>query len=161
VFIKQKRHGKKFAYYLAKSKRTGARVEQLCVYLGDTIELTEAQWAKVCAKGFRPSIWEVAPVLEKFVKKYNLPDSMLVGLRKAMAGASARSRPTSAHRVLGLNAGATQKEVKDAFRRLSRIHHPDYGGDPEEFKALVKARDRLCTTTIAQDVLERLKNELF
>ena len=38
---------------------------------------------------------------------------------------------------LGLSANATEEEVKASFRRLARRTHPDSGGDPEEFKALM------------------------
>lgn len=35
----------------------------------------------------------------------------------------------------------TEDEVNDAFRRLSRVHHPDAGGDISMFQSLVKHRD--------------------
>ena len=38
---------------------------------------------------------------------------------------------------LGFGASATEEEVKAAFRRLAKKTHPDSGGDPEEFKALM------------------------
>lgn len=35
--------------------------------------------------------------------------------------------------LLGLDEGATQKAIEEAFRRLARIHHPDrYFGQAEE-----------------------------
>ena len=36
--------------------------------------------------------------------------------------------------VLGLGLNATEEQVKTAYRRLARRHHPDVGGDAEEFK---------------------------
>jgi len=36
--------------------------------------------------------------------------------------------------VLGLKRGASIAEVKAAYRRLAKKHHPDAGGDPEVFK---------------------------
>ncbi len=36
--------------------------------------------------------------------------------------------------ALGLGIDATTAEVKQAYRRLAKQHHPDSGGDPAEFK---------------------------
>ena len=35
--------------------------------------------------------------------------------------------------TLGILSIATDKDIKDAFRKLVRIHHPDAGGDPDVF----------------------------
>jgi DnaJ homolog subfamily A member 2 len=40
--------------------------------------------------------------------------------------------------VLGLAPMATPDEVKQAWRRLAGVHHPDRGGDPSEFDRLRK-----------------------
>lgn len=37
----------------------------------------------------------------------------------------------------------TQAALKAQFRKLSKIHHPDAGGDPKRFRLLLRARDRL------------------
>lgn len=47
--------------------------------------------------------------------------------------------------VLGLSRGARAEQIKKAYRRLSLRHHPDKGGDPEEFKKLKAAFDYLKT----------------
>lgn len=36
-------------------------------------------------------------------------------------------------RVLGIDAGSGVAEVKSAYRKLALIHHPDLGGDAEQF----------------------------
>jgi DnaJ-class molecular chaperone len=41
--------------------------------------------------------------------------------------------------VLGLPPGAPPDEIKKAYKALARKHHPDKGGDPEEFKRISKA----------------------
>lgn len=41
--------------------------------------------------------------------------------------------------TLGLNKNASQEEIKSAFRRLAKKHHPDIGGDPDKFKAINEA----------------------
>lgn len=45
------------------------------------------------------------------------------------------------YQVLGLKVGATPDEVKKAYRRLAKKHHPDLGGDSELFKEINKAYD--------------------
>ncbi|WP_410766920.1 J domain-containing protein [Haloferax sp. DFSO60] len=47
-------------------------------------------------------------------------------------------------RTLGLDADATQEEIKDAYRRLVKETHPDSkSGDQEAFKRVSKAYERL------------------
>lgn len=43
--------------------------------------------------------------------------------------------------VLELESDPTMESVDRAFKRLVSIHHPDKGGDPEKFQALVRARE--------------------
>lgn len=40
-------------------------------------------------------------------------------------------------------ATATADDIKEAFRRLAKDHHPDAGGDPRMMERLVKMRDSL------------------
>lgn len=41
--------------------------------------------------------------------------------------------------TLGVEPGATGDEIRQAFRSLSKTHHPDAGGDAERFKAISQA----------------------
>jgi curved DNA-binding protein CbpA len=43
------------------------------------------------------------------------------------------------YKILGVPKNATKDEVKRAYRRKAKVHHPDAGGDPKNFKALVTA----------------------
>ena len=46
------------------------------------------------------------------------------------------------YRVLGVNRNATPEEIKSAYRRLTKIYHPDVGTDPDtekKFKEIQKA----------------------
>jgi DnaJ-class molecular chaperone len=43
--------------------------------------------------------------------------------------------------VLGVKADATKADIRNAFRALSKIHHPDAGGAAEDFKRLRHAYD--------------------
>lgn len=45
------------------------------------------------------------------------------------------------HVVLGVEPDATKSDVQNAFRALARIHHPDVGGNDEDFKRLRSAYD--------------------
>ncbi|TCD56348.1 J domain-containing protein [Synechococcus sp. BS55D] len=45
--------------------------------------------------------------------------------------------------VLGLQAGASQEAIKQAFRRLVKQHHPDMGGSAEAFRRISEAYQSL------------------
>jgi molecular chaperone DnaJ len=47
------------------------------------------------------------------------------------------------YKTLGVSESATDKEIKAAYRRLSKKHHPDSGGDEEKFKDVSAAWDVL------------------
>lgn len=47
------------------------------------------------------------------------------------------------HSILGLARGATEDEIKKAYRKLANIHHPDKGGDEEKFKEVKEAYEKL------------------
>lgn len=38
------------------------------------------------------------------------------------------------YKVLGIEASATEVEIKKAYRKMSLVHHPDKGGDEAVFK---------------------------
>lgn len=54
-----------------------------------------------------------------------------------------RLRLISAWEHLGLAKGASLAEVKAAFRQRALLSHPDHGGDPDAFRALHAAYERL------------------
>ncbi len=41
--------------------------------------------------------------------------------------------------ILGIERGSTGKEIRKAYYELSKVMHPDRGGDEESFKELSKA----------------------
>lgn len=47
------------------------------------------------------------------------------------------------YELLGIDKKATTAEVRSAYRKLSKIMHPDRGGDPEKFRELKEAHDIL------------------
>lgn len=50
---------------------------------------------------------------------------------------------TNYYDVLGVKKDATQDEIKKAFRKLARKHHPDAGGSEEKFKSINEAYEIL------------------
>ncbi len=53
----------------------------------------------------------------------------------------------SHYEVLGVSKGADANEIRKAYRRLALEHHPDKGGDPEQFKRIQKAYEVLSDET--------------
>ena len=52
--------------------------------------------------------------------------------------------PMSAYlRVLGLKPTATSADVKNAFRKRAKRHHPDHCGDAAKFRELAEAKERV------------------
>jgi hypothetical protein len=49
----------------------------------------------------------------------------------------------SPYEVLGVSAGATDEDLRRAYRRLLRETHPDTGGDPQRFIAVQAAWERV------------------
>lgn len=45
--------------------------------------------------------------------------------------------------ILGVAPGASEQEIKKAYRRMANRHHPDKGGDPVEFHKIQQAYDAL------------------
>jgi len=41
--------------------------------------------------------------------------------------------------ILGIQKSANASDIKSAYRRLAKQHHPDSGGDPESFKRISEA----------------------
>ena len=60
-------------------------------------------------------------------------------LKRAFTGFKALPEHTNGSawwRVLGVNENASPDEIKTAYRNLSKVHHPDLGGDPSMFASV-------------------------
>ena len=44
---------------------------------------------------------------------------------------------------LGVERGADTNDIRKAYMKMARTHHPDKGGNPEEFKEIQKAYEIL------------------
>lgn len=58
---------------------------------------------------------------------------------------------SSPYDALGVSQSATDDEIKKAYRKLARQHHPDKRGDPEEFKKVQEAYEILSNSEKRQN----------
>ncbi len=65
------------------------------------------------------------------------------GKRSADLEPPMRPETRAALRVLGLNPGASEQDIRAAHRRLLIDVHPDHGGPPELAREINAARDTL------------------
>jgi len=49
----------------------------------------------------------------------------------------------SLYDILGVNKTQSSTDIKKAYLKLARTHHPDKGGDPEKFKEILRASEIL------------------
>lgn len=52
-----------------------------------------------------------------------------------------RQRSPKWARVLGVSPDASKRQIKGAYRRLAREHHPDAGGNADDFRRIQEAYD--------------------
>lgn len=51
------------------------------------------------------------------------------------------------YEILGVGKGASEDDIKKAYRKLALKHHPDRGGDPDKFKEIAEAYGVLSNKT--------------
>jgi hypothetical protein len=161
MFIKAKERAGRTCFFLCITEQGGdaerkAKVIEYSVCLGETLNLSKKQWLEILrgSKTFRfVPLEDVLAVVQEYVKKHSFRADTAAGIRDtARVGGSRSDKSTSSGRksqtdeyaaaleLLGLPPGSTDDDVESAFRKWARRHHPDVGGDPSKFRALVAAR---------------------
>ncbi|HUZ47073.1 MAG TPA: DnaJ domain-containing protein [Terriglobia bacterium] len=163
MFIKTKECAGRTQFFLCIAERGGNngswKTIEYSVCLGESLNLSSGDWVDIlkASPEFRSvPIEDVLHLFEKYVKDHKLASDLLSGLREAARkprrgfrnGARSEQGPhqdvyASAWRALGLEPGASDAQIESAFRKAARRHHPDVGGDPARFRALVDARNLL------------------
>lgn len=59
---------------------------------------------------------------------------------------------TKYHDILGLRKDATKDEIKAAYKKLAREHHPDKGGKEEDFVKIGEAYEKLTNGNAEQEI---------
>jgi DnaJ-class molecular chaperone len=68
--------------------------------------------------------------------------------------------PRNPYEILGLSKGATREEIKQQYRRLAKIHHPDrWAGKDISAEALHEHQERFKNITVAYHVLMENEND--
>jgi DnaJ domain len=164
MFIKTKQSSGRTYFFLCIAERGGnsgdtAKVMEHSVCLGETLKLTATRWREIlrASSDFRRvPLTDVLKVVEAYVAKHGLSSATVAGLREAVYSSprkkgsrtSDRKEPVTdeyatACKLLGIPPGSSDRAIESAFRRSARRHHPDVGGDPAKFRAILAARDLL------------------
>ena len=99
---------------------------------GRHLVVIEPYWARAWTRVLRG---EAPPPLPK------VPSADSAKPARAQVGAP------SAWSLLGLEPGASLADVKRAFRERALVAHPDQGGEPEHFRSLLRAYEKLSAKT--------------
>ena len=62
------------------------------------------------------------------------------------------------YQILGVSEGISQEDLKKTYRKLSKQHHPDRGGDSNKFKEISEAYDTLGDKNKRQEYDQRRSN---
>lgn len=164
MYVKTKEIAGHAVFYLCIAEQGGGggrswKAVEYSLCLGETLDLSSSRWFEILrASGeFRSvPLEDVLEAVEKYVAIHGLPAEILAGLRaaahdtrrKSRRGARSERRSqederATALRLLGLLPGSSDEEIESAFRKAARRHHPDMGGDPAKFRAIVDARNFL------------------
>lgn len=87
--------------------------------------------------------WEERMYMRSLMDKHEQHRGQYALENAASAAAEDATPQPYYYHVLGITREAIASDIKKAFRKLSRKHHPDKGGDPKKFQILRRAYDIL------------------
>ena len=129
------------------------RAAQLLQYLERTVDIqrfSEHQfhynWERRFRRSFKPVLDEFQDGLERAVRKWQesrreKTDRFTYGTYMAGVG-TATGDLLLAMKYFGLEpATACMKDLRNSYRRLSKAHHPDQGGNADDFRRLSAYKD--------------------
>lgn len=162
MFITTKERAGRINFFLCITEHGGnhehsGKVIEYSVCLGETLNLTSTRWIEILrsSKDFESvPLEDILNVVEKYVQKHGFASETVAGLHEAVRGARQKSSRSTKYgrqadeyatalRLLGLPPYSSDADVESAFRKAARRHHPDVGGDPARFRAIVAARNLL------------------
>jgi len=121
----------RFVSRLLKEAKAGERFDGLCARAAQLA--TEGKWVKADA------VLDQVP--DDWQGRYSaaaLKESIRERAVKAKAEAAARALGNDHYEVLNVGRNASQDEIKKAYRRLAREHHPDVNGNKPKAEACFK-----------------------
>jgi DnaJ like chaperone protein len=121
------------------------------------IQVQAAVGAGEIAASKREVLWQVARIFGFNRVELAQIEAMLRARKPGQGSASRELDLGAAYRTLGLEPGASDKEIKTAYRRMMNLHHPDKlvsKGLPESMKASAEER-----TQQIRAAYDRIKKE--
>lgn len=104
--------------------------------LAHELELTPAQAEAEAGQLPQEELEEMNRALDEYILRQMCFKSEIVD-------EIARLHEDSAYAILGVSSGATDSEIKKAYRLIAMQCHPDKGGDKEEFQQLHNAYEKI------------------
>ncbi len=152
--------------------KKGEEIEAACKWLKDNISIEEKKY--IIWFLFRLSVVnkEVAhselSTIGNISMKIDFPDVDFLEIKRIFVKERAHfssylnglTKINSAYEILGIRSNATDKEIKNAFRKLAKLYHPDkFATDTHENRQ--KAKSRFQEISNAYDILEKEKNKMI
>lgn len=130
--IPTKRDGNPYANF---SQPADRGIAVYFTYQGEQVVFACDKWA-VC----EDNLQAIRKAIEAFrgLERWGVSDL----LKRAFTGFKAIPETTTAqawYNVLGVKENASADEIKSAYRNLSKVLHPDAGGNPDSFHELTNA----------------------
>lgn len=60
------------------------------------------------------------------------------------------------HKILGVAVDAHASDIKTAYRKLARLHHPDKGGEAHKFEEIARAYRSLLSSSVTSSTRENI-----